>query len=279
LKLQARAKVNLTLEVLGKRTDGYHEIASVMQALALHDTLTIEPSDDLSLVSNWPEMESADNLVLRAARLLQRTVQIGQGARFRLEKEIPLAAGLGGGSSDAAAALRGLNELWGSHLSLSELADLGGSIGSDVPFFIYDGTALTEGRGDRVTPLPPLPKHWVVLVVPEVDIVHKTKHLYGLLSTDDYTSGAATRAVAAALRSGVPPDRELFMNVFQRVAIERFPQVRLWRDRMCQLGADTVWLAGSGPTLYTLLAEEEPARRLGRSLEAEGGQVYVTWTV
>lgn len=278
LELQARAKINLTLEVLGKRADGYHEIASVMQALDLHDTLRLELAEGLSLTSDWPQLETPDNLVLKAARLLRRALGVDLGARMHLIKEIPLAAGLGGGSSDAAAALRGLNELWGRPLPEEELIAIASAVGSDVPFFLVDGTALAEGRGEKVTRLPSLPRQWVVLVTPSLEMESKTAYLYSLLSPQDYGAGAATKAVVAALRMGESPDPSLFVNVFQQVAMQRFPEVRRWHDIMHRLGADRVWLAGSGPTLFTLCADEGSSRHLAGFLEAEGARVLVTRT-
>lgn len=278
-RLQARAKVNLTLEVLGKRPDGYHEIASVMQALDLHDTVEIRPADELLLTCNWPELAVSENLVLKAARLLQKASGVRKGAHVNLTKRIPLAAGLGGGSSDAAAALQGLNQLWGEPLSFRELSSLAAAVGSDVAFFLVDGTALAEGRGEKVTPLPPFPRHWVVLLVPEVSLISKTGYLYSLLSPESYTRGEATRAVVDSLKRGESPDHSLFVNVFQDIALRQFSEVRSWHDKMRQLGAERVWLAGSGPTLFTLLTDEEPARRLAQRLEALGGRVHVTFTV
>ncbi|MGQ9677078.1 MAG: 4-(cytidine 5'-diphospho)-2-C-methyl-D-erythritol kinase [Chloroflexota bacterium] len=279
LELQARAKINLTLEVLGRRPDGYHEILSVMQAVDLHDTLRLELAEGLSLTSNWPHLETPDNLVLKAARLLKQAAKVDLGAQMHLVKAIPLAAGLGGGSSDAAAALQGLNELWGRPLPGEELVTVASAVGSDVPFFLVDGTALAEGRGERVTKLPPLRRRWVVLVTPSVEVQNKTAYLYSLLSPQDYSAGVATREVVEALRSGESPDPSLFVNVFQPIALDRFPDVRRWHDSMFRLGAERVWLAGSGPTLFTLCSDEGSSRYLARLLEAEGATVLVTRTV
>ncbi len=155
LVLKAYAKINLTLEVLGRREDGYHDIVSILQTIDLHDTLTLEPAQDMALECDQSELEGPDNLVLKAAALLREATGCHQGARLKLQKGIPLAAGLGGGSSDAAAALLGLSRLWGLGLSAEKLMPLAAKLGSDVPFFLYGGTAMAQGRGEIVRPLPP----------------------------------------------------------------------------------------------------------------------------
>ena len=159
--IETPAKVNLTLEVLGKRDDGYHEIASVMQAVSLFDTLTLSLAEDVQLIADVPELGTRDNLVYRAAELIKRVKRVDEGVEIRLNKGIPIAAGMGGGSSDAAATLLGLNLLWGLSLDTKELEGLAAQLGSDVPFFLSGGSALAEGRGERITPLPaPRPHGW-----------------------------------------------------------------------------------------------------------------------
>jgi len=156
----AYAKINLTLEVTGKRPDGYHELVSIMQTISVADELSLSRASDLTLDCDQPELAGEDNLVLRAARLL------GAGGHFELRKRIPVAAGLGGGSSDAALALRLLDTVHHLHLTPEQLLDAAAKLGSDVPFFLHGGTALIEGRGERVRPLADLPQHWLVLVNP-----------------------------------------------------------------------------------------------------------------
>lgn len=176
-RLSAPAKVNLTFEALGRRADGYHEVRTVLHAISLADEIAFAPADDLSLAVEPPEkgaFSSAasapagdDNLVLRAARLLRREAGVKTGAAIRLRKRIPVAAGLGGGSSDAAAALRGLRRLWGLDLDADALRELAAQLGSDVPFFVTGGAALAEGRGERIMPLPPAQGNVVVMSPPD----------------------------------------------------------------------------------------------------------------
>ncbi|GAG13405.1 unnamed protein product, partial [marine sediment metagenome] len=166
LTLPAYAKINLTLEALAKRADGYHEIVTVLQTVSLVDTLTFEPGESLDLSCNIPSLQSADNLVLKAASLLKEKTGCLKGASIRLTKGIPIAAGLGSGATDAAATLVGLNRLWELNLPPQRLMELAANLGSDAPFFLCGGTALAKGRGEKVTPLPPAPELWMVLLRP-----------------------------------------------------------------------------------------------------------------
>ena len=158
LTIEAPAKINLTLEVLGKRPDGYHEIRSVIQTINFCDSLQLAPSKDIQFKSNMSGWSGEQSLVVKAIELLQASTGYTHGATIKIKKRLPLISGLGGDSSDAAAALRGLNELWGMGLSASRLLELSPRLGSDVAFFLHGGTALVEGRGEVVTRLPPLPR-------------------------------------------------------------------------------------------------------------------------
>lgn len=257
LKLKAPAKVNLTLEVLGRRHDGYHDVASVMQTVDLWDVVALELHHDLVLECDRRELETEDNLALQAARLLQREAGVSYGARIRLEKRIPVAAGLGGGSSDAAAVLRGLNRLWGLGLSRQRLLDLAARLGSDVPFFLYGGTAAVHGRGERVRPLPPAPLGWLVLVCPAIRMPDKTAALYRRLGPSHYTGGGLSRKLEARIRGGgdVPP--QLLFNVFDAVAFDAYPDLREYWDGLYRTGAREIHLTGSGPTLFAPVARRE----------------------
>lgn len=278
IRAYAHAKINLTLEVLGKRPDGYHEIVSVMQSLALHDTLTFAAAERLTLRSSVAEFQMDENLVLRAARLLQTECGISEGVMIELEKRIPVAAGLGGGSSDCAATLLALNELWRLGLSREQLVSLGARLGSDVPYFFYDGTALVEGRGEKVTSLPPFPFHWVVLVTPNVRLPEKTRTLYSKITPDNCTSGDTTRRIAERLRRREPVDISSFPNAFLPILLSESASVRACWNRLHQAGAQNVLLSGSGPTLYTLLTDESDGRAICALLMGLDAQVQLTTT-
>lgn len=279
LTLSAPAKVNLTLEVLGRRSDGCHDIASVFQAIDLADTLLLEPGPDLSFSCDRPELDSRDNLAFRAAILLQRRFGVAQGAHLRLLKRVPPASGLGGGSSDAAAALKGLARLWGLRPSLPELAALAQELGSDVPFFLYGGTALVEGRGERVTPLPPLPRSWALVLRPPLALEGKTGRMYAGLAEADFTSGQATLRLARALRRGEPVSPSFLYNAFEAVAQRLLPGLGDLRRRFLEAGAPWAHLCGSGPALFTLLSEESEARSLLGRLGGQGLEAYLAPTL
>lgn len=257
LQLKAYAKINLTLEVQGRRDDGYHDIVSVMQAVDLCDEITLEPAVTNSLECDRPELESPDNLALRAANLLQETSGVSQGARISLKKGIPIAAGLGGGSSDAATVLTGLNELWGLGMSIEELTPLAATLGSDVPFFLHGGTAMVSGRGERVRPLPLADIPWIVILSPSIDVPDKTATVYSKLTSANYTSGGLTRKLEARIRGGgdVPP--QFLFNTFDDIARDAFPGLSGYWDRFHSVGAREIHLAGSGPSMFAPVSRRE----------------------
>lgn len=279
----AYAKINLSLEVTGRRDDGYHDIVSVMQLVDLHDTLTFSPADsEITLECDNPILaaDAKSNLVWRAARLLQEISKTGKGARIELQKNIPLAAGLGGGSSDAAATLLGLSELWELNLSGEELRNLSGVLGSDVPFFLDGPTALVEGRGEKVTPVTSPPLAWVVLVCQNFYIANKTERLYGTIDKSDFSPGIVTRQLLAAMRRGEFPTSSLLYNTFERAAYRVFEGLDIVRQAIVKAGGDDVRLSGSGPTLYVLFpdAKEGEARALHETLQGEGLRTFLAKT-
>src|SRR5205085_5260687 len=215
--VRAYAKINLTLDVLGRRADGYHALATVMQTVDLHDTLCLTATDDnrVQVVCTRPELSNEDNLAARAAQLLRERFALQQGIQIVLRKRIPIAAGLGGGSSDAAAVLLVMRQWWQLSLSPTELQDIAASLGSDVPFFLTGGLALCEGRGELVTPLAcgrakdgptgraksgpywPSSMRWLLLLKPAIDIA--TASAFSGLPASDFTDGSYSQAVIAAL--------------------------------------------------------------------------------
>ena len=248
--VQAPAKVNLTLEVLGKRPDGYHEIASVMQAISLFDTLTFLPSDEIKVLAEIEALGTQDNLVYRAGMLLRETSGVSAGAEIRLDKQIPLAAGLGGGSSDAAATLLGLDRLWGLELAEGELKELAAQLGSDVPFFLTGGTALVEGRGERVSNVKTPPTLWLVLAFPDHRLENKTATAYKTLSNTDHTDGRRTGDLVERIEAGTEITHDSFFNVFDRVAARIFPGIGGSWSILQEASGGPVHLSGAGPTLF-----------------------------
>lgn len=271
LRLLAPAKVNLAFEVLGRRDDGYHEVRTVLQSLSLADELTLEESDSLTLTVE-PEGAAPveENLVLAAARLLQREAGVSSGARIRLAKRIPTAGGLGGGSSDAATALLGLGRLWGLDLDADALRAVAAQLGSDVPFFVSGGTALGEGRGERLRPLP-TPQGEVVVAVPDVSRARdKTAQMYGLLRPEHYTDGSATADVERRLRSDEPLDKGV-VNAFDAVAGEAYPFSMAMREAFEAEGLRPA-LCGAGPSMFALV-DEGQASALAERIAANAGCV------
>ncbi|MFC2016182.1 4-(cytidine 5'-diphospho)-2-C-methyl-D-erythritol kinase [Chloroflexota bacterium] len=274
------AKLNLTLEVLAKRQDGFHEVRSVIQTINLCDSLSFQSGENIEFKCDLPEWVAEESLISRAVSLLQEARGCAKGATIEVSKRIPLLSGLGGDSSDAAATLRGLNQLWGLGLSPGELLEMAWQLGSDVAFFLYGGTALAEGRGEIVTPLPPLPHMWVVLAMPPVPrLPGKTKQLYASLKANHYTDGQITQRLVEELRAGREFTPSLLFNTFENVAFTRFSGLRVSRDHMTKIGATDVHLAGSGPALFTLVKDRAQAEDLCILLKKQRLEPYLAETL
>ena len=277
LTILAPAKINLTLEVLAKRQDGFHEIRSVIQTINLCDSLRFQSSQSIEIKCDIPIWIPEESLVSKTIKLLQETTGCSEGVTIKVDKRIPLMSGLGGDSSDAAATLRGLNEFWELGLSMGELLELASRLGSDVAFFLYRDTALIEGRGERVTPLPPLPNMWVVLVVPAVPgMLGKTKHLYASLKTSHYTDGQVTERLGESLWVGGEFTPSALFNTFENVAFARFAGLNVYREHIVEIGAADVHLVGSGPTLFTLVKDKAQAEDLHIRCQQQGLESYLT---
>jgi 4-diphosphocytidyl-2-C-methyl-D-erythritol kinase len=280
LRLMAPAKINWTLEVIGRRPDGFHEVKTILQTIDLCDSLELETASELTLAATGEGLPPPqENLTTRAARLLQESTGYSGGARIRLTKTIPVAAGLGGGSSDAAAALRGLDRLWGLALPHERLVELAAEVGSDVPFFLRGGTALAEGRGERMAPLPDAPRTAILVVVPPLSIAQKTQRMYSLLGREHYSDGGASDRFAAALKQGQPLEEGALYDVFDSLAFRAFPELEACRQALIQAGASAVHLAGSGPALFVLLRDEEQRERLARAAASAGAKAFAAATI
>lgn len=270
LTTHAPAKINLSLEVLRRRADGYHEVTTVLQTISLADEITVTRDDQIVLECTLPGLSGEHNLVLRAVRELRRRFPNAPGARIVLRKRIPVAAGLGGGSSDAAAVLRALVSLWELPSSEAELHDIAAGLGSDVPFFQRSGTAWATGRGEQLEPLPPPVPLWLALIPHEPTLPDKTRRLYAALSPIDFGTGQTTQKLVQCLRSGAPLDPDLFVNSFTAAAMRIFPGLRDCVQRVEQIANATPLVAGSGPTTFLLYRSEREARNAVASLAAEG---------
>lgn len=277
LTASAPAKVNLVLEVLGRGSQ-YHDICSIAQTVDLCDLLTFEPARRLEFTCSDSSLTN-DNLVPRAAQLLQQRCSVAAGARIHLEKRIPPAQGLGGGSSDAAATLSTLNRLWELGLSRQQLSVLGAELGSDVPLFLTRGTVLLEGRGERVTALPDLKTTHLVLFAPDIRVpAGKTAFMYGCIKPEMYTRGQFVRAAAFALeRQGRIPE-ELMFNVFEKVTADVFQGLRHVRTMLEEATGTRAHLAGAGPCMYALVETEDAAASAVQRLETHGRRAFAVRT-
>lgn len=274
LVLKTAAKVNLTLEVLGKRADGYHEIATVMQAVDLSDRITLDDAADLDLRCSAPDLPTdGRNLALRAAAALKEAAGVASGVRITLDKRIPVAAGLGGGSSDAAGVLVGLNRLWRLRWPLERLDEVAAELGSDVPFFLRGGAAVATGRGERVEPLP---GRSMALVLVNPRFPASTAEMYGRLTPAMFTDGGATKTLVASLGRSTARIAASLYNGMEAAAIGAFPQIAQMRAALLAAGALGALMSGSGPTVFGVARSYEQARQI-RARVARGS--WECWAV
>jgi len=246
------------------RDDGKHEVLTVLQRIDLVDRIQLAEAAELEL-----EGFAGDTLVGAALRELAQSAEVEPTWRVRIEKRIPVAAGLGGGSSDAAATLRGLRRLWRLDLDDAALAEIASGLGADVPFLLRGGTAFAGGVGDRLEPLPDLTPTWVLLYTPPYRVAEKTIRAYRALGPGDWSDGTAAAAAAAAVRTGRRPDLDRAPNAFERVADELFPGLAEHRARLSAAGAPWVRLSGAGPTLFTLTARRRTAEAIRKLLGSD----------
>ena len=270
LKVRAYAKVNLTLEVVSKRDDGYHNIRSVMQTVDIFDELHISKSNTLSLNSNVKSLENQNNLVLRAAEMLRKEVNQDLGAEIILEKGIPLASGLGGGSSDAAATLKALNQLWQLDLTHDRLMAMSASIGSDVPFFLSGGLAMVWGRGEQVTHLETIANGHFVFLIPDLEITNKTAWIYSHITPTLFTNGDRSRDLFSSISDDSDVNTDLLGNVFQSITPELIPSIKKYQGDLLNAGAPNALLSGTGPSVYAYIRESKAALRIKNRLEKLG---------
>lgn len=254
------AKVNLGLEILGKRSDGFHEIRTVMAMIDLSDRLVVF-EDDQEANGMVAGVAGNDNLIRRALAAFRSRVPYSPALGWEIDKHIPAAAGLGGASSNAAAALLAANLLAGEPLGIDDLRAIASSLGSDIPFFFGEPVGLASGRGTDITPLPHL-NGYLVIVVPAIEAESKTASMYGNLLPDDFSDGSRTEAAAALISAGKPLTRDHLRNAFSRAAMTRWPQVDDVQALFGRLGVQLHALSGAGPSCYALMEDRNEARAL-----------------
>lgn len=268
ISLKAPAKLNLVLEILGRRADGYHSVTGIMQTVNLCDELSYEQADFLTMNCDVPDLQSNDNMVLKAGRLLQQKCRYSKGATINLKKNIYWEAGLGGGSSDAAATLVALNNLWKLGCSKADLIKMAAELGSDVPFFIEGGTCMAVGRGEQITALPDIQQVWFVLLIPWVKPPpEKTAAMYKMISKDLYTDGRLTADTRAIIEAGDALEGRDTFNAFDSVAFAAYPGLESYWKIFKNLGAGSIHLAGSGPVTFTFFNNKEQAEALTAELK------------
>lgn len=281
-RIRAYAKVNLGLDVIRRLPNGYHQVKMVMQSIGLWDELTFEKTEGGIVVTTDDHTLPTDegNLVYRAAKLMLDKYGVPGGIRVHLRKNIPIAAGMAGGSTDAAAAMKGINHLYGLGLSLEQLMEDGVKIGADVPYCLLGGTALAEGIGEKLTPLAPLPPCHILVAKPDISV--STKYVYEHLDAGQVTAhpdiDGMVRALADGTLDGVV-DR--MGNVLESVTVLAYPVIEDIKKRMDRLGALNSLMSGSGPTVFGIFKEESTAqaayRRLGQDCPTH--RVFLTTAI
>ena len=283
-KLNAYGKINLGLDVVGRLENGYHQVRMVMQTIGIFDELTFtRRKEGIRITADSDEIPTNEhNLVYKAVRLMKETYNIASGVEIHLKKRIPVAAGMAGGSSDAAAALRGVDRMYGLGLNQQELCRLGVQIGADVPYCIMGGTVLAEGIGEKLTPLAAAPDCYILLVKPDVSV--STRDVYTNFRLDKVKVhpdiDGMIQAVKEGSLSGITSRME---NVLEQVTVSRYPVIRDIKDKMKEMGAMNSLMSGSGPTVFGIFCEEEGARKAyeGMRIQYKTYQIYLTklWNI
>lgn len=277
---KAYAKINIGLDVLRRRSDGYHEVRMIMQTVDLCDDLLFEKTQQPGIVlkTNNDELPvNGDNLICKAAALLFRERGIKEGVKITLTKRIPITAGMAGGSSDAAATMRGLNELFDMGYSMRELQALGVTLGADIPYCLVGGTMLSEGIGEILTPLPAPPACHLVVAKPDINV--STGFVYGNLHADTLTEHPDIEGMIAALKTGsLQGITDRLGNVLETVTVKEYPVIEELKELLWSKGAENALMSGSGPTVFGIFVNREEAEKAASAIKEQGlaGQIYVT---
>lgn len=275
IHLKAYAKVNLTLDIVGCRADGYHLLNSVMQSISLADAITLQKEPQgITIYSDHPLVPMGEkNICYRAIQAFQCHTQVAGGVKITLRKNIPMAAGLGGGSADAAAVLYGANLLFNTKLSLAELQEIGVQVGADVPFCLQGGTCLVQGIGEQVTALKSFPETNIVLVKPQAGV--STAEIYGRLPSTAHGRQSTARFLELLEENqGAEVLGTVLANALEAVTAELVPEVELWKRRLRAAGAHTALMSGSGPTVFGLFTRDTIAQEF-KEHWGKQGEIFV----
>lgn len=280
IRLKARAKINLGLDVLGRREDGYHDVRMVMQTIGIYDRIIITkiPEDEIRIKSNLYFLPvNENNLMYKAAKLLKDKCGYSGGVDIDLNKFIPVSAGLAGGSTDAASTLFGINKLFDLSLSMQELMDIGVEIGADVPYCVMRGTALAEGIGEKLTPLDPLPRTWILIAKPPINV--STKLVYESLDMNGVDKHPDIDGLIDAIkRKDIYGVCGCMGNVLENVTVPLYPVINSIKNDMLEHGAINAMMSGSGPTVFGIFPDEKTTLECQAYLKRKGEarQVYIT---
>ena len=279
LKLNAYAKINLGLDVIGRLPNGYHEVKMIMQSVGICDELTFEQQPSgITVTTDSGELPTDENnLIYRAAKLLLDTCAVKEGVRIHLTKRIPIAAGMAGGSTDAAATLKAVNQLFRFGKTKEELMELGVKIGADVPYCILGGTALAEGIGERLTPLPPMPDCHLLVAKPDINV--STKYVYTTLDAAPILFHPDIDGMTAAIFAGdLTGITAKLGNVLETVTVPAHPIISKIKEKFLELGSDGVLMSGSGPTVFGIFSDKTAAEKAYASMKQSSlaGQVFLT---
>ena len=280
IRLKARAKINLGLDVVRRRKDGYHEVKMVMQMLRLYDQIDIEKTQESGILvrSNLSFLPTDErNIAYKAAKVMIDQFGLEQGVIIRIEKHIPVAAGMAGGSTDCAAVLYGMNKLFGLRLNQKKLRELGVKLGADVPYCLMRQTALSEGIGEILTPISPLQDCPILIAKPSVSV--STRHVYEHLKLDEQTMHPDIDGIVTALADGdLYGVTDRMANVLETVTVPEHPVIDEIKKQMMASGAVNALMSGSGPTVFGIFDDEEKAKKACEDMKASGlaRQIYLT---
>ena len=280
IRLKARAKINLGLDVVRRREDGYHEVKMVMQMLRLYDQIDIEKTQESGIFvrSNLSFLPTDErNIAYKAAKVMIDQFGLEQGVIIRIEKHIPVAAGMAGGSTDCAAVLYGMNKLFGLRLNQKKLRELGVKLGADVPYCLMRQTALSEGIGEILTPISPLQDCPILIAKPSVSV--STRHVYEHLKLDEQTMHPDIDCIVTALADGdLYGVTDRMANVLETVTVPEHPVIDEIKKQMMASGAVNALMSGSGPTVFGIFDDEEKAKKACEDMKASGlaRQIYLT---
>ena len=280
IRLKARAKINLGLDVLGKREDGYHEVRMVMQTIGIYDRLILTkiPEEEIRITSNLAFLPvNENNLIYKAIKLLKDEYHFPGGVSVDLNKFIPVAAGMAGGSTDAAATLKGMNRLFDLGCTLKDLMELGVNIGADVPYCVMRGTALAEGIGEKLTRITPVPHMWILIAKPQINV--STRLVYEQLDMGGIQKHPDIDGIIRAIEAqDVVRIAQSMGNVLENVTVPLYPVIETIKQDMLSHGAINAMMSGSGPTVFGIFPDEQTTLACQAFLKKKGDarQVYIT---